>query len=549
MSFARFTKTALACLLCGVLLTGLVFTISVQAEEMPSQAEGGNIIQVSTVDEFLAAIGPDVEIVLTPGEYNLTEAKGYGRTGGKYYHWESTFDGYELVITDASGLTINGLDASLVTISTEPRYANVLRFDYAANLTITNVTLGHTKEQGSCVGGVLYVESGSNVAVRSSRLYGCGVRGIDLRNCQNVHVDSSDVYECSMGCVYIGGSTNVLFENSKFYNCALADGVFEIFSSSDIGIINSEIYGNWSEFFYSSLVYSDCPGIYLGGLDVHDNQFLYMFRGNGSPVTVENCRFDYIQQWAEEVMPVSADGQTLTAGELASMKMRTAAWEPAGRPEVPKVEVGEDGKIHVTNVDEFLAAIAPNTTIFLEPGEYDLSTTATYAGLGGEYYRWESTYDGYELVIRGANNLTIEAADPEAVSIVTQPRYAYVLRFENLSGLVLQNVMVGHTLAAGECSGGVVQLEYVDDAVIEGCKLFGCGTIGIHAMSCNNLGVTGTEVYQCSSGGCWFFGCKTVRVDQCNIHDIDGMALYGDYFCTDILVDGAPLVDEETGAA
>lgn len=541
MTFRRFEKTVLACLMCGFLLLGLIPGISAQAEELPRETESANIVQVSTVDEFLAAIAPDTEIVLAPGEYNLTQAKGYGRTGGKYYHWESVFDGYELVITDITGLTITGAEPFTVTISTEPRYANVLRFDYANDVRIAEITVGHTKEQGSCVGGVLYFESSSGLEIQSTRLYGCGVRGIDLRSCQNVHVDCSDVYECSMGCVYISGSTNVLFENSKFFNCALADGVFEIFSSDDIAVINSEIYGNWSEFFYGSLVYSDCPGIYLGGLDVHDNQFDCMFRGNGNPVTVESCRFDYAPQWAENVMPVNPDGQELTAGDLVSMKMRVVSWEPAGRPEVPMVEAGEDGKVHVTNVDEFLAAIAPNATIYLEPGEYDLSTATTYAGLGGEYYHWESVYDGYELVIRGASNLTIEAADPEAVSIVTTPRYANVLRFANLTGLILRNVKVGHTPAVGECSGGVVQLEYTNRAIIEGCRLFGCGTLGVQAMYCSNLSVFNSEIYECSSGAAWFYGCNSVQVEQCNVHDIGGLEFYADYSCKDVLVNGNPI--------
>lgn len=541
MTLNRIPKMCFVCLMCGALLLGLIPGISARAADLPRETESANTVQVSTVDEFLAAIGPDVEIVLAPGEYNLTQAKGYGRTGGRYYHWESTYDGYELVITDASGLTIDGVDAGLVTISTEPRYSNVLRFDYAADLTISNITLGHTKEQGSCVGGVLYVESGSNVEIENARLYGCGVRGIDLRSCQNVHVDCTDVYECSQGCVYIESSSNVLFENSKFYNCVLANGVFEIFSSNDVGIINSEVYGNSSDYFYSSLVYSASPGVYLGGLDVHDNQFTYVFSGWGNPVTVENCRFDYAEQWAEDVMPVSPNGQTLTAGDLAEMKMRTVTWEPAGRPEVPMVEAGEDGKVHVTNVDEFLAAIAPNTTIFMEPGEYDLSTAATYAGLGGDYYHWESVYDGYELVIRGANNLVIEAADPEAVSIVTSPRYANVIRLTNLSNLVLRNVKVGHTPAAGECSGGVVQLEYTNSAIIEGCRLFGCGTIGVTAMSCSDLSVFNTDIYECSSGAAWFYGCGTVRVDHCNIYDIGGLEFYADYSCKDVLVDGNPI--------
>lgn len=542
MMFRKFEKTALAWLMCAALLLGLLPGISARAEE----AEGVNTVRVSTVDEFLEAIAPDTQIVLAPGEYNLTQAKGYGRTGGKYYHWESTFDGYELVITDASGLTINGMDADLVTISTEPRYSNVLRFEYATNLKLSNITLGHTKEQGSCVGGVFYGAFSNNIEIQNARLYGCGVRGIDLWECQNVHVDSTDVYECSMGCVYINGSSNVLLENSKFYNCELAEGVFEISSSYDVAVINSEVYGNSSDYFYSSLVRSACPGVYLGGLDVHDNNFTYMFNSEGNPVTVESCRFDHADQWVQGAMPVSPDGQELTAGDLDSMKMRTVTWEPAGRPGVPQVEAGADGKVHVTNVDEFLAAIAPNATIFLEPGEYDLSTASTYAGLGGQYYHWESVFDGYELVIRGANNLTIEAADPEAVSIVTQPRHANVLHFENLSNLIVRNVTAGHTPDAGECSGGVIQLNYVNNTTIEGCKLFGCGILGVQAMNCSNLNVFNSEIYQCSSGACWFFRCRTVRVDKCNVHDIGGASYYADYFCTDVLVDGNPILDDLT---
>ena len=543
MRSGRFDKWVLACLMCAALLLGMFPGISACAEALPQEAERANIVQVSTVDEFLAAIASDTEIVLAPGEYNLTQAKGYGRIGGKYYHWESVYDGYELVITDVSNLTISGSDASLVTISTEPRYANVLRFDYAADLMLSGVTLGHTKEQGSCIGGVFYAAWSSNIEIQNARLYGCGVTGIFLKGCQNVHVDCTDVYECSMGCVYISDSSSVLLENGKFFNCCLAEGVFEIYNSYDVAVINSEVFGNYTDYFYTSLIRSDCSGIYLGGLDVHDNQFTYMFYNSVSPVTVENCRFDYATQWAESVMPVSPDGRELTAGDLSSMKMRTVTWEPAGRPEVPQVEAGADGKVHVTNVDEFLAAIAPNTTIYLEPGEYDLSTASTYAGLGGEYYHWDPVFDGYELVIRGANNLIIEAADPESVSIVTTPRYANVLRFANLAGLILRNVKVGHTPAVGECSGGVVQMEYTNNTIIEGCRLFGCGTLGVQAMYCSNLSVFNSDIYECSSGAAWFYNCNTVRVDHCNVFDIGGLEFYADYACKDVLVDGTPVGD------
>ena len=229
------------------------------------------------------------------------------------------------------------------------------------------------------------------------------------------------------------------------------------------------------------------------------------------------------------------------------MKMRTVSWKPVQLPEAPKVEAGEDGKIHVTNVDEFLAAIGPDTTIFLEPGEYNLTQAANYGGLGSENYYWESCYDGYELVILDASGLCIEAESPEKVSIVTEPRYANVLRFDALTGLVVRNVKVGHTVDAGVCSGGVIQLNNVNKSLIEGCKLYGCGILGVQGIYCNNLSIFNCEIYECSSGAASFHLCNTVRVEQCNVHDIgqgesDVYVFYADSGCTDVQVDGEPIV-------
>lgn len=211
------------------------------------------------------------------------------------------------------------------------------------------------------------------------------------------------------------------------------------------------------------------------------------------------------------------------------------------------MEAGEDGKIHVTNVDEFLAAIGPDTTIFLEPGEYNLTQAANYGGLGSENYHWESCYDGYELVILDASGLCIEAESPEKVSIVTEPRYANVLRFDALTGLVVRNVKVGHTVDAGVCSGGVIQLNNVNKSLIEGCKLYGCGILGVQGIYCNNLSIFNCEIYECSSGAASFHLCNTVRVEQCNVHDIgqgepDVYVFYADPGCTDVQVDGEPIV-------
>lgn len=509
---------------------------------VPEEADG--TVRVSDVDAFLAALAPDTEIVLEPGTYNLTEASNYGRGGSEWYHWESTYDGYQLMITDLQGLTIRSENPYETSIVTQPRYSNVMVFENVSNVTLSGITAGHTEEQGSCTGGVLLLDRCSHFEIQNSRLYGCGTRAVDMDSCWDVRVTGSDLFECSEGCVYISGSKQVVFENDKFYRCNLWNGVFEVYTSWDVAFINSEVFENIGIYpEYGCLISSSSPGVYLGGLDVHDNNFMDVFVCTEHPVTVEKCRFDHpARSWASELYPVDADGKTLESGDLAGMSMRIVKLEPMQPVEQPVPEAGEDGKIHVSTVDEFLAAIASDTTIYLEPGTYDLSKSATYGSVGGDFYHWEMDYDGPELVISGVSNLTIEGAGKDQVTIVAIPRYANVLRFERCSGLILRNFTAGHTQAPGECSGGVIQLMNTSNTNIEGCGLYGCGIIGVWAMDCSNLSVVGTEIYECSSGAVWLYSCHNVSVDYCDIHDIGGMEFYFTEFdCTNITVDGKPM--------
>lgn len=498
-----------------------------------------NTVQVFTVDELLEAIAPNTKIILSSGKYNLAEARNYGRGGGMYYYWASCFDGYELVISDLENFSIVGGDPLAVTICAEPRYANVLRFENVEGITLSDLVIGHTTGEGYCTGGVLDFTDCSDIEVLNSRLYGCGTLGVSLSNCQDFHMDNSDIYECSYGFAYLNNCDYALFENSKFYDCALISGGFEIYGSWNVAVINSEIFNNTEE-YEASLFYTNSVGVYLGGLDIHDNA-ASLTGSSHCAVTMENCRLDYHGEIGKT--PVSPDGTELTAADLSAMKLRTVKWQPAEKPTLPLVQEGQDGKIHVSTVDEFLAALGNDVIVYLEPGEYNLTQASDYGSSGGTYYGWEYTYDGYELIIRDVANLIIEADNADEVNIVTEPRYANVLRFDGASNLILRNVKVGHTEKPGVCSGGVVQLNQVNSAIVEGCKLFGCGTLGVEGLRCNNLSVYNCEIYECSSGAAWFFGCDTVRMEYCNIHDIgdeyfSGRIVYADSGCTNVQVDG-----------
>lgn len=497
----------------------------------------GEATVVRTVDEFLAAIQPDARILLPEGTFDLSKAMNYNGEGTLYYHWESVFDGVELVIDGADGLEIIGADREGSVLSAEPRYANVITFRNCECVTVANLTLGHTEMPGTCRGGVLNFDRCDDAAVEGCNLYGCGIRGVDAVDSRNIRVQDTAIYQCSYGASYIERCYNVLFENCKFHDCYNGYGLFEIANSREVAVINSEIFRNSG----ACLVSSNCQGVYFGGLDVHDNTFEIVFNLRTNPITVQDCRFenDY-RLWYDELGPVRFDGKTLTDGDLNRMDMRTVSWTPAPLPVADNSEAGADGKVHVTNVDEFLAAIANDTVIFLEPGEYDLSTADSYGSLGGTNYYWMDCMDGPGLVISGVSGLTIEGSGVGATRILAAPRYADVLRFENCDNLMLSGFTAGHTgdSGSGSCSGGVLDFEGCSGVRVDFCSLFGCGILGISTSRTRHMTVYNTEIYDCSYGAAWLFNSHFVEFIACDIHDNGPQTFMVTDGSTNVTVDG-----------
>lgn len=72
---------------------------------------------------------------------------------------------------------------------------------------------------------------------------------------------------------------------------------------------------------------------------------------------------------------------------------------PTEPVEYVPVTTGDQTQVHVSTVDEFLKALAPDTEIILDAEFYDLSTATGYGTQGGTYYRWEEVFDGVQLTI------------------------------------------------------------------------------------------------------------------------------------------------------
>ena len=195
----------------------------------------------------------------------------------------------------------------------------------------------------------------------------------------------------------------------------------------------------------------------------------------------------------------------------------------AGEAQAAAPNVGGN-TVKVKTVDEFLAAIAPNTVIELAEGVYDLSKAKNYAKeSGSDYYSWNRDFgdgkDSAELVIHDVEGLTIRGAGIDKTTVAAVPRYARVFNFRACKKLTVSNLTAGHTKEPGECTGCVLLMENCTDANVDSCGLFGCGTVGVSGLDCEKLNVTNCDIYECSVGAISTSLCKDVLVSGCNIHD------------------------------
>ena len=195
---------------------------------------------------------------------------------------------------------------------------------------------------------------------------------------------------------------------------------------------------------------------------------------------------------------------------------------PTEPVEYVPVSTGEQTQVHVSTVDEFLKALAPDTEIILDAEFYDLSTATGYETKNGTYYRWEEVFDGVQLTIQNLSNLTIraEGEDVKAHTVSARPRYAHVINFENCSTIMVEGFTAGHTFEPGSCAGGVIGFNNCEDVLVNNCGLYGCGVVGIWGANTKGVQVTNSDIYECSWGGVYMMFCKDVTFNGNTIRDL-----------------------------
>ncbi len=568
-SGTRLLSTILAVALltgCGV-AAGPVSEKTSETEDDTSNV-GGGVVQVDTVDEFLAAIAPNTVIELAEGVYDLSTASDYGRnTKSSYYSWnlEGVADGNEvdaeLVIHSVNDLTIRGAGVDKTTIVAVPRYADVIEFSGCEKVSISNLTAGHTNGSDYCTGGVLLMDNCTGVNVDTCGLYGCGTIGVTGIASENINVTNCDIYECSVGAIRANGCEEFLISDCDIHDIGVKgeyDGyvLFDVYYGTGFTVYNCKIHDNKA----AGLLYNtETENVVFLSSEVTKNTFtesVFNFAENGA--TVDGCCFEdinctYWYPMDTQYVATDSNGLVIEADQFTSMELRdidpdTVVQRPENGavPTLPAKDVPAGTEVTVTTVDEFLEVIGPDRTIVLDGTNFDLSKADNYGGIGTQYYRWDMTPDGPQLIIHDVDNLTIKAkdSDPAATTLEALPRYATVLTFNCCTNVTVAGFTAGHTKEKGLCSGGVLFFEECEKVKVEKMSLYGCGDMGIDAFLTDDIEVINTEIYECTSGGVFFSACNGINFQDCNIHHVPSPALYF-ISCTYVTWNGQKLEGDE----
>jgi len=424
------------------------------------------VVHVSTAGEFLEAIAPGVVIELAPGTYNLTEyLRGASDTVSDYVTRSFT-DGWQAEIRQVEGMTIRGAHGGNVEVVAEPRYSDVLYFSDCSDITIENITFGHTIEQGNCQGAVLAFDYCQKISLDSLDLYGCGTYGVAADHTVGITLKDCIIRECSYGFVDL---------------CLCSDAIFE-------------------------------------GCTFRDNEGFNMLSFDGSFARFEGCTFtgnegdNFLPAYYRHDSESGARFERCTFGRWESQRLNEELKERGS------FVIGEDcrfedaaGKrvVYVSNMEQMIENIAPDTQILLAPGKYNLSDTLTalYTQEGvhfnenHEFVQIYEVYDGLELEVIGVSGLSIASKSGSTgdTEIVTDPRHANVLRFENCSDIGMMDLTMGHS-DIGNCAGDVLYFSKCNDIVLSGMDLYGCGVYGIATSECGALTCFDSTIRDCEIG-------------------------------------------------
>lgn len=200
-------------------------------------------VVVDNAEDFVKAIGSNKKIILKPGIYDLSSVSQDTELP-KGVTWVNVDDGQELNISKISNLIIEGSTEGKTEIVVKPRFAEVMRFKSVDNVTIRNITAGHTPAEYICDAGVLGFQDSEDIKIDNCELYGCGSIGLVLSYVNRLDMTNSNINHCSLRAVQIYESYDVKIRKSKISNHEAYSDIIFISNSKDVLIEECEMSDN-----------------------------------------------------------------------------------------------------------------------------------------------------------------------------------------------------------------------------------------------------------------------------------------------------------------
>lgn len=211
--------------------------------------------------------------------------------------------------------------------------------------------------------------------------------------------------------------------------------------------------------------------------------------------------------------------------------------------------------VTVSNAKELLEAIGSSKKILLEEGTYNLSEVPGDEIDNPSLEKFD-IYEGNLLLdtqytVKLIDNLCIMAKDDAEVTICTEQCSIPVLSFDLCNNIVLSDLICGHDVEPGYCTGSVIYAENCAAIDIQRCMLYGSGSYGIEMDGVWDVTVKNTDISDCTYGLVSFRQASNVTFSNCCLSNSSGYSMFNLYECSSMLweeciVDGNK-VEESSG--
>ena len=180
------------------------------------------------------------------------------------------------------------------------------------------------------------------------------------------------------------------------------------------------------------------------------------------------------------------------------------------------------GKIAtVKTVDELMAAFESNALICLEPGTYNLTQWLKSGDNFDKIPRWKFEDEGeinkpgilysgwdddsWEIMAYQLENVVLSSVDANnPARIVCECPASRVIAFEDCGFIDLSNIVFGHEIEPGYCSGDVLSFYQCYFMNVNGCDLYGCGAHALEIWQSHDVNITDSIIHDCT------YGCMTM---------------------------------------